>query len=38
VVAWLLARRVMAKEFSSDSKQEPFQRQARLIGLLHHRR
>ena len=38
VVAYILARRVMAVGGPDDTKQEPFPRQARLFSLLHHRR
>jgi putative MATE family efflux protein len=38
VVAWVLARRVMAAGGPDDTQQEPFDRQARLFSLFHHRR
>jgi len=39
VIAWLLARRVMAaREVAAPVKAARFQRQARLIQLFHHRR
>jgi putative MATE family efflux protein len=38
VVAFILARRVMARDGGGDDKPEPFDRQARLFSLLHHRR
>ena len=38
LIAFLLARRVMAKQGVEHDPQEPFARQARLFSLLHHRR
>ena len=38
VIAFILARRVMAKQAVEADKGEPFARQARLFSLLHHRR
>ena len=38
VVAYLLARRIMADPTPKTDQREPFQRQARLFSILHHRR
>lgn len=38
LVAYLLARRVMARQDSKAEPAEPFARQARLFSLFHHRR
>ncbi len=38
VIAFMLARRIMAEPTSLEDEQEPFQRQARLFSILHHRR
>ncbi|MDX8350787.1 MATE family efflux transporter [Cognatiyoonia sp. IB215182] len=38
VLAYILARRIMADAKPEECGQEPFQRQARLFSILHHRR
>ncbi|MEM9788532.1 MAG: MATE family efflux transporter [Pseudomonadota bacterium] len=38
VLAYVLARRIMADPTPQEDGQEPFQRQARLFSILHHRR
>lgn len=38
VIAFILARRVIANQSVEADKGEPFARQARLFSLLHHRR
>lgn len=38
LLAWLLVRRVMAEGGQTPPPRQPFQRQARLVQLFHHRR
>ncbi|MEL6681317.1 MAG: MATE family efflux transporter [Pseudomonadota bacterium] len=38
ILAYILARRIMADPTPKEGGQEPFQRQARLFSILHHRR